>query len=62
MMISKNDNICRTITEGRYSYIGVAISVVCAEMVITLVHYIFAMRYMKLKFHDFIPIKSIFQL
>ena len=43
----------------RYSYIGVAISVVCAEMVITLVHYIFAMRYMKLKFHDFIPIKSI---
>ena len=43
----------------RYAYVGVAISVVCAETVITLVHYIFAMKYMNLKFHDFIPVRSI---
>ena len=43
----------------RYAYVGVAVSVVCAETVITLAHYIFAMKYMKLKLHDFIPIKSV---
>ena len=43
----------------QYAYVGVAVSVVCAETVITLAHYIFAMKYMKLKLHDFIPIKSV---
>lgn len=42
-----------------FAYVGVAISIVCAETAIALIHYIFAMKYMTLKIRDFIPVKSI---
>lgn len=42
-----------------YSYIGVALSVVCAEFIITLTHYLFSMKYMELTFKDFVPFKAI---
>lgn len=42
------------------SYIGVAISVVLAESVVTLSHYFFSKRYMKLRIRNFIPVKILF--
>ena len=46
----------------RYAYVGVAVSVVCAETVITLAHYIFAMKYMKLNFMILSLLNPLFQL
>lgn len=43
----------------RWAEIGVAVSVLVAESVVTLLHYYFACKYMKLKLKDFIPYKSI---
>lgn len=41
-----------------WGHIGVAISVLCAEAIITLIHYLFAKKYMKLRLRDFLPLKA----
>lgn len=43
-----------------FGEVGVAISVLIAETVVTIMHFIFAHKHTKLKFIDFIPYRSIF--
>lgn len=42
-----------------WGHIGVAISVLCAETIITIVHYLFATKYMKLHLKDFLPTNAL---
>lgn len=44
----------------RISYIGIAVSLVIAEFVVTAVHFIFARKYITLTLSDFLPYKIIF--
>ena len=44
----------------KYAEIGVAISVLCSELLVTGMFFYYASKYMKLKFSDFIPIKCLF--
>ncbi len=43
----------------KISFLGVAVSLLLAEITITLVHLYYSERYMQLKWHDFIPVKSL---
>lgn len=43
----------------RLSYIGICISLVLAESVVTGIHFYYSRQFMKLRFRDFIPIKCI---
>ena len=43
----------------RYTYIGVAVSVIVTETVITLLHFIYSWKFADLTWKDFFPIKSI---
>lgn len=43
----------------RYTYIGVAVSIVVTETVITLLHFRYSWKFTDLKLKDFFPIKSI---
>lgn len=44
----------------KYAEIGVAISVLCSELLVTGMFFYYASKYMKLKISDFIPIKCLF--
>lgn len=43
----------------KISFLGVAVSLLLAEITITLVHLYYSKRYMQLRWHDFIPVKSL---
>lgn len=51
--------VCNYFFITKYGYIGVCISVILAETVITVAHYVFSLKYMRLRLIDFIPIKAI---
>lgn len=42
-----------------YGHIGVAIAIVCAEIVVTVMHFCFTWKYINLTIFDFIPVKCI---